>query len=121
MGYEVLGSVTYDNLIGGTEIELLTTGVTLAAGQGVVKRGTVMGKVLATGKGKITDKTNTDGSQIAKYVVIQDVDTTDSDVMAVCYKTGIFNRGALKFGGLSTAEDHEDELRNAGIFLKDEL
>ena len=121
MGYEVTGSVTYDNLMGGPEVEILTTGVLLASGQGIVKRGTVIGKITASEKGKITDKTNSDGSQLAKYVVAQETDTTNGDVMAVCYKTGLFNRDALFFGGTSTAADHEEELRDTGIFLKDEI
>lgn len=121
MSYEVTGSVAYDNLAGGPEVELLTTGVLLASGQGIVKRGTVIGKITASGKGKKTDKANSDGSQVAKFVVAQDVDTTSADAMAVCYKTGLFNRDALIFGGTSTAANHEDELRDAGIFLKDEI
>lgn len=121
MGYEVTGSVSYDNLVGGPEVEILTTGVVLASGQGIVRRGTVIGKITASGKGKKTDKASSDGSQVGRYVLDQDVDTTSGDVMAVCYKTGLFNRNALIFGGTSTAADHEDELRNAGIFLKDEI
>lgn len=121
MGYEVTGSVSYENLIGGPDVEILTTGIVLASGQGVVKRGTVIGKITASGKGKKTDKANSDGSQLAKYIVAQDVDTTSADVMTVCYKTGLFNRDALIFGGTSTAANHEDELRDVGIFLKDEI
>lgn len=121
MGYEVTGSVSYDNLFGGPDVEVLTTGVLLASGQGVIKRGTVIGKITASGKGKKTDKANSDGSQIAKFVVAQDVDTTSTDAMAVCYKSGLFNRNALIFGGTSTAANHEDELRDVGILLKDEI
>ncbi len=121
MGYEVIGTVAYDNLIGGPEVEILTTGVTVAAGQGLIKRGTVIGKITASGKGKKTDKANSDGSQVARFVVAQDVDATSADAMAVCYKSGLFNRDALIFGGTSTAANHEEELRGSGIFLKDEI
>lgn len=119
--YEVTGSVNPDKLIAGHEIPLLTTGVLLASGQGVLERGSVIGIVTADGKGKLCDSTATDGSQVAKYILAEDVDTTGGDVMAVCYKSGVFNRNALIFGGTDTADVHEDELRDVNIYLKDEI
>lgn len=121
MRYEEVGSVTPDNLIGGHEVPLLTTGVLLASGQGVVKRGSVIGIVSVGGKGKLADSTSDDGSQVAKFVVAEDVDTTNADAKAVCYKSGLFNRDALIFGGTDDAADHEAALRDVGIFLKDQI
>ncbi|MDI3534818.1 MAG: hypothetical protein PWQ82_1183 [Thermosediminibacterales bacterium] len=119
--YEVTGSVNPDKLIAGHEIPLLTTGVLLASGQGVLERGSVIEIVTADGKGKLCDSAAADGSQVAKYILAEDVDTTGGDVMAVCYKSGVFNRNALIFGGTDTADVHEDELRDVNIYLKDEI
>lgn len=116
-----VGSVAPDKLIGGHEVPLLTAGVTLAAGQGVLQRGSVIGIVTADGKGKLVDKASVDGSQVAKYILPTEVDTTGGDVKVACYKTGLFNRDALIFGGTSTASDHEAELRDVGIFLTDSM
>lgn len=114
------GTQTPDNLIAGPEFPLLTTLVTLASGQGTLKRGSVIGIITTGGKGKLVDKASTDGSQVAKFILCDDADTT-ADVKAVVYKTGLFNRQALTFGGESTADDHEAELRDLGIHLKEEL
>lgn len=212
MSYEIIGTQTPDKLIGGVEVELLTKIVTLASGQGTLKRGSVIGlielaagapvagtntgngtvsdvaltakskkgnyKIVCTskvtnagvfavydpdgnrlkdatvgvayaeaqihftindgatdfevndsftipvnagsGKGKLCVKTAVDGSQIAKYILVEETDTT-ADAPATCYKAGIFNRDALTFGGSDTAADHEAELRAAGIELREAL
>ena len=99
---------------------LLTKGVQLAKGQGVLARGSVIGVVTASGKGVLVDKAAEDGSKVAKYVLVNATDTTDADVMAVCYQSGVLHRNALTFGGESTADDHAEELRTVGIYLRDE-
>lgn len=45
MSFEVIGTHTPDNLIAGTEISMLTKGVTIEKGQGTLKRGTLLGKI----------------------------------------------------------------------------
>lgn len=119
--YEVVASSTPDKLIAGHEIELLTAGVTLLGAQGVLERGSVIGIITASGKGKLCDDASVDGSEVAKYILPEDVDTTDGDVVAECYKTGVFNRNELIFGGDDTAADHEAELRDVGIHLRDSI
>lgn len=214
MGYSVLGSITPDNLIGGQEVNLLTTKVIVLTGQNL-KRGTVLGEInkalgstsgtagtntgngtctgvalksntkvgtytlkcistatnggtfsvidpngirladavvgsaysntqigftindgstdfaagdsftitVSAGSGKVKTVLNTavDGSQVAKYVLADDVDASSADKGAMAYKTGIFNRGALIVGTDDTIGNHEAELADAGIFLKAEL
>lgn len=121
-GYSVLGSITPDNLIGGHEVPLLTTKVILASGQGVLKRGSVIGIITSGGKGKLCNVAGTDdGSRVAKYILAKDVDTT-ADAPAVVYKSGIFNRNALIFGGTDTpTATHEAELIDLGIHLREEV
>jgi hypothetical protein len=113
------GSTEPDNLIAGTKHPLDVKGITVLTGQGVLKRGTVLGVITANGKGKKVDSTAADGSQAADCILTDDIDTTGGDVVTSAYISGEFNRGALIFGGTDTAANHEATLRTKGIFLKD--
>jgi len=115
-----LGSFVPDNLIVDGSVPVLTKAVELSAGQGVLKRGTVLGKITTSGQYKIVNSTNADGSQDADCILADDVDTTDS-VVAVAYTSGHFNRKALVFGDSDTADTHEARLRELGIFLSDNV
>jgi len=114
-------SFTPDNLFAGHEIPVLVKGVTLEAGQGELKRGTVLGKVAATGKYKAVNSANEDGSEVADCILADDNDTTTGDATAVAYRTGHFNRKAIIFGGNDTAEMHEQTLRALGIYLSENV
>lgn len=206
-----LGTYVPDNLFSGLDIPVLIKPVTLLTGQGVIKRGTVLGKITkaigapvktATGNGTCTDvslgaaakigtytitctatsadggtfsvvdpdkiqladaevgtayagpinfiindgatdfivgdkftipvaagsgkykvvnSANVDGSQVAERILIADTDTTDADVIAEAYISGHFNRQALIFGGEDTADDHEVTLRDLNIILSDNI
>ncbi|MDF2891238.1 MAG: bacteriophage lambda head decoration protein [Clostridia bacterium] len=118
--YEEIGTFAPDNLIAGENVPIQLNGITILAGQGVLKRGSVIGIITASGKGKHVAKASVDGSEIAKFILADDVDTT-ADVVAQCYQSGLFNREALIFPAANTAADHEDSLRQYGIFLKDNI
>lgn len=113
------GSSTSDNLIAGTTHPIDVKGITVLTGQGVLKRGTVLGIITESGKGKKVDSGASDGSQSADCILADDIDTTSGDVVTSAYISGEFNRGALIFGGTDTAAKHEATLRQNGIFLKD--
>lgn len=115
-----LGSFVPDNLIVDGSVPILTKAVKLSAGQGILKRGTVLGKITVSGQYKIVNSTNVDGSQDADCILANDVDTATS-VVAVAYTSGHFNRKALVFGGSDTADTHEARLRELGIFLSDNV
>lgn len=119
--YSTLDTFTPDNLIAGNEVPLLTKAVTLQGGQGVVKRGTVLGIITATGLAVPVNNANADGSQNADCILADDVDTTGGNVVAEAYRSGHFNRKALVFGGDDTVADHEARLRELGIFLSDNV
>lgn len=74
-----------------------------------------------SGKGKLLDKASVDGSQTAKFILADTIDTTSADVVAQCYESGKFNRQALIFAENNTAADHEGSLRDCGIFLADNI
>jgi len=113
------GSTTADNLIAGITHPLDTKSIIVASGQGVLKRGTVIGIITASKKAKKADSTSADGSQSANCILTDDIDTTSGDVTTSAYSSGLFNRDALVFGGADTAANHEATLRLNGIFLKD--
>ncbi|MTI49697.1 MAG: head decoration protein [Firmicutes bacterium] len=118
-----IGQYTPDNLIAGHKFPMMLKGITLAKNQGVVKRGTVLGKVTASGLCKPVDNAAADGTENPYIILTDDIDTGDGsateDFLAEGYLTGVFNRDALIFGGDDTYSDHEDKLRELGIFLRE--
>lgn len=59
---------------------------TLASGSGIVKIGTVLGEVTASGKFKPLAPAASDGTQIAAAVILQYADATTADVSVVNLK-----------------------------------
>ena len=113
-------SFTYDNLIGGAEPALITKNLTVASGAGVLARGTVLGKITASGKFVKVNSASNDGSQTANCILAATVDATSADAVATVYVTGMFNIEALTFGGTDTYAAHADTLRDLGIYLTSE-
>lgn len=111
-----VGECSVDNLIAKIHPATETFGVTITAGAGLLKRGTVLAlndnaySVLASAT---TGKAN--------CILADDVDATgDAPVVAVAYRCGHFNRKALTVteGYTMTTADIE-ELRKGGILLSD--
>lgn len=112
---EVIGSVGYDNLINGLTPGAEVFHVEVAAGQGVLERGTL----LATADGGMV-KISAATTGKANAVLAEAVDTTDGAAIAVAYRTGHFNANKLIVadGYEITAADKE-ALRVAGILISD--
>lgn len=111
---ETIGSVGYDNLIHGLYPGAEVFHVEVAAGQGVLKRGTL----LATADGGMK-KISSATTGKANAILADDIDT-GSETVAVAYRTGHFNANALIVadGYTITAADKE-ALRSVGILLSD--
>ena len=115
---EVIGSVDYDGLIVSNIPVADVVTVSLAAGAGVLKRGTVVtgdaGGALAPAAAALT-------AGKAIYILSDDVDATEATT-ATAYRTGHFARGKLITNGTYaiTAAD-EEILRAAGILLSDAI
>lgn len=114
-------AVIYENLLvaGGRfsndngDIETVTVGA-----NSTIKRGTVMGKITASGKYITSLNAASDGSQIAVAVLAEDaVNTTGSsvDIKAVVWKKGTFNSLGVTFGTGQTLENTKDSLHNVSI------
>ena len=118
-----MDGVTYDELIGGTAIAAMTANVTIAqlSTAAVLKRGTLLGVVTASGKYAVVDSSVSTGEQVASVVLAQDVAVgTESDIVATVYTRGLFNRSKLIVKQASdNASKHEAELRKVGIYLTD--
>lgn len=116
-----VGACVPDNLINSPTPPADVFSVKLAAGQGVLARGTLLG-LKADGSMVVM---GTEGEGITANAVLTDaVDTGDAGatgtVTATAYRTGHFNRNKLivKSGYTLKAAD-EEELRKCGILLSD--
>lgn len=112
------GNVENRAFFAGTEIAALTSSVVLAGGQGLLRKGAVLGKVEYDGKYKLVDKKASDGSQVASVVLAEDVDTSSGDQTAVVFTQGIFNYDALYVADGDTVDAHQEELRAGNIYYK---
>lgn len=116
-------SVKYDNLFsGGVQVaDVQVKSVNVKSGQGVLKRGTVLGIITATDLAVTVNSASADGSQSANCILTDDVDTTAANVVTTAYSSGTFNGKALIFGGTDTVTNHHTRLRELGIYLKDNI
>ena len=110
-----VGEIGQDNLIYAVLPPAHEYSVTIPAGSGVLKRGTVLAYV--DGTFAVLSAENTGK---AKCVLAVTVDATEEDVITSAYFTGKLNRKALIVaeGYTMTAAD-EDELNKYGIYLAD--
>ena len=113
----VVGSTGQDNLIARLTPPAETFGIKVAAGEGVLARGTVLA-VNSAGKYVIAGTADSSVSCILADPV--DASDTTEDATAVAYRSGNFNRAALivKSGYTLTAAD-EDALRKYDIIFTD--
>ncbi len=117
----VIGSsfenTTFDDLIAG-DFPIITEDITILSGE-VLTRGAVLGRVTASGKYKIVDDAQGDGTEIARAVLAQDVDASGGDELKIpVYFTGEFSTDKLTFGGGDVFGDHTDNMRALSMFQK---
>jgi hypothetical protein len=106
-----------DQLFAG-QFQPVTQPITVKSGAGVLKRGTVIGQITATGKYIESVATATDGSQTALAVLADDVDATAADVLSGAYLSGEFNSNALTFDASWTLATLTAAARPLAIFVK---
>lgn len=108
----------HDNLFAGTQVQpVVADEVTIAEGA-VLKRGTVIGKITASGLCVAVDSTLENGAQAVYGVLAEDTNAAEADKKAPAYFTGEYNEAALIFGGDDDADNHRDAARALGIFFK---
>jgi hypothetical protein len=124
---EDIGAISQDNLIAGPRFPVQHKGVSLAAGQGLLKRGTVLA-IMSDGSAVMVDSAHTVEVEEADVpdrdkpdcILAENIDTGDADgspIDAVAYSAGYFIRGSLIFGGSDTWQTHELEMRKLNMHL----
>ena len=110
------GSTSYspDRLIAG-DYPVTTRKVTIDTG--VLARGSVLGKITATGKYILSLSAAGDGSQTPVAILAEAVDATAADVEAIIYESGEFNDSEIVLGTAHTVASVRDGLRDLNIYL----
>jgi hypothetical protein len=106
-----------DRLIAGN-LKLVTDTQIIVSGAAKLPRGTVLGKITATGKFTIALSAAGDGSQTPIAILADDADPTSGDVNGALYLTGEFNGSQLNLGTGITLAAATAALRSVGIFVK---
>jgi hypothetical protein len=78
-------------------------GMTISNGENVA-RGQLLGVVTATGKLKASVSTATDGSQIPKYIAIENIDASASDINTDVLASGKVAKSKLVFANNETID-----------------
>ena len=94
---------------------------TYAQGGGVIQRGTVLGKITATGKLTTSVAAANDGSQVPYAIAAETVDTTAADANGVAYFSGFYAANHLIYGAGHSYATVFDPLRQVDIELHNTL
>lgn len=105
-----------DQLIAG-DMKLVTKSVTIT-GAALFKRGTVLGKITASGKYTISLSAAADGSQTPVAILVDDTDASGGDVNGGVYQQGEFNGNSLILGTGQTLSGVTAALESAKIYVK---
>lgn len=117
---ENLGAVDYDGLIVSNTPVADVVSVSVAASNGILKRGTI---VTGTPGGELAPLSAAAVATNATYILSDDIDTgTGSAVVAMAYRTGHFTRNKLTTDGSYTLTAADEEImRKSGILLSDAI
>lgn len=132
--FEQTGTFKPDSLIAGNEFPIMKEGIGLKAGQGILKRGSLIMKcadgagyiagtvvTVTTGEGA---SATTETAKMKVFGILTDDCDTGTDVSAdnipvVCYQTGEMNREAVIVSGEgATVETYESDMKKVGIYLR---
>lgn len=108
---------TPDNLIAG-DYPVVTDIVTIDNGADLV-RGTLLGRITATGKCVLCDTDGTDDGRRTPFAILgEDAAAASAEVESLIYLSGAFNETELTFATGETADTHRVALRDLNIYLK---
>jgi hypothetical protein len=102
-------SYTYDELVAG---ETITTSGVILTGQGVLIRGTIMGKDGTTGKWSraVTPPAG---------ILVHDIDTTAGDVTGIVHVQGKYKDNVVVLPAGKTMAETRTALWDSGVYLLD--
>ncbi len=119
--FEKAGEFVPDTLFAGTEVFVIPKAIPIEVGQGLLKRGTAIGRG-SDKKFYILGKTVSSVTIVPYGVLADDVDTDDDNsdtVVGICYLSGMFNKNAIIFDTGANIEDYEDDFRTLSIYFKE--
>lgn len=105
-----------DNLIAGN-YPRVTDRETMLTPQ-VNARGSLMGRITASGKIILSLAAAGDGSQVPTGILVNDADANAADTEEDIYLSGEFNQDAIIYGAGHTAASVKDGLRDLNIYIK---
>ncbi len=114
-GFTSQGSYAPDNLIGG-EFPRVARKITVASGADLA-RGSLLGKITASGKYVLSLSAAEDGSQTPDAILAEDASAATADTQVIAYFSGEFNELVVTFGAGHTADSLRESLRDKSIFL----
>lgn len=114
-GVNTAGTYTPDKLF---DRDTVTRIKTIANGGGVLPRGTLLGKVTASGKYIESLAAAADGSEVPDAILLEPVDASAADVNASVALAGKFAQAGITFGAGHTAASVEAVLRTKDIYLE---
>lgn len=114
--FSTAGIYTPDNLVANNHESLIGRKIIVASGQNLV-RGSVIGKITASGKYALSASAATDGSEVPDLILAENADATSADVSALAYARGDFITQALTLGAGHTVASITEGLRIKGITL----
>ena len=103
-----LGDSKLDNLVAGFRFPLMVKGVELAAGQGVLKRGTVLAINTTTGQAHPVDSAGANGTNEPDCILVETMDTDRINFETISrmrpLKENSSFKGAIRFHNLKQEE-----------------
>jgi len=118
--YKKVGDFKPDSLIVSPDYPILKEGIGLKAGQGVLKRGSLIMK----GTDKAGYIAGTAGEGLKLFGILADetdtgTDNTADNIPVIVYQSGEFNREAVFVSGEgATVDTYEDDLKGINIYLR---
>jgi hypothetical protein len=110
------GSSAFDNLIAGTQKNLVTEPATIGLSQ-AFSRGQILGRVTATGKWKVLDE-----DSVASFnrfgIATQAIDTTLGETVTDVFVEGEFSDNGVIFAYSDIVADWSELLEAQGIYLR---
>lgn len=124
--FEQIGESTPDSLIASPDFPILTEGIGLKPGQGLLKRGSLILKGTDAAGYIAGSSAAGEGAQVSG-ILTDDTDTGDEtsedvsedNIPATVYQTGVFNRAAILLSGEDAdISAYEKEMKDVGIYLR---
>lgn len=100
--------------------ETVSRQITLASGQNL-RRGSVLGKITASGKYVLALSASSDGSQVPAVILAEDTNASAADKVTVAYFAGTFDENACTYGTGTTPANAREPLRDVSVLLQSSI